>query len=223
MNAFDMISEPVLFAQELREYSSRVRQSVELIQPLADALLAEDYEKILTLHAEMSRVRDEVDRSKLSLYGQIKEMHFHSAGGYAFSQYMACQDKMADSSQDFAERLVLRKTMIPIELHHDFRALATQVVNVGRRTMSLAEELCSEAETGYTDIEAQSSLDVIRGIIDDKGQARQCEMEFARHLYSLGKQLDSVTIVFLDKYCATLHEVAENAERAADHLRLMIR
>lgn len=223
MNAFDMISEPVLFAQELREYSSRVRQSVELIRPLADALLAEDYEKILTLHAEMSRVRDEVDRSKLSLYGQIKEMHFHSVGGDTLSQYLACQDKVADSSLAFAELLVLRKATIPVELQDDFRAFVTQVVNVSRGTMRLAEGLSSEVETVCPDTEAQSSLDAIRGIIDDEGQARQCEMEFARHLYSLEKQLDSVTIVFLDKYCATLHEVAENAERAADHLRLMIR
>jgi hypothetical protein len=45
MDAFDMISEPVLFIQQLRERSSRVRQSVELIQSLGDALLAEDYER----------------------------------------------------------------------------------------------------------------------------------------------------------------------------------
>jgi hypothetical protein len=81
MNAFDMISEPVLFAQELREYSSRVHHSVELIQSLADALLAEDCDKIQTLHEQMSRITGEADQSKLSLYDQIKGMHFHSAGG----------------------------------------------------------------------------------------------------------------------------------------------
>jgi predicted phosphate transport protein (TIGR00153 family) len=214
MNAFDMISEPVLFVQELREYSGRVHQSVELIHSLADALLTEDYEKIRTLHEHMSGIRDEVDQSRLSLYSQIKEMHFHSAGGDAFSQYVACQDKVASASQAFAELLVQRKTAVPIELRDDFRALVTEVVNVSRRTMSLAEGLSSEA---------QNSLDAVRGITDDKVQARQCEMEFARHLYSLEKQLDPVTVMFLDKYRATLHEVADNAGRAADHLRLMIR
>jgi len=223
MDAFDMISEPVLFAQQLREHSNKVHQCVELIQSLADALLAEDYEKIWTLHEQMCRIRDEVDQSKLSLYGQIKEMHFHSAGGYAFSQYLACQDKVANSSQDFAELLPLRKTTIPTELRDDFRALVAQVVNVGKRTMSLAEGLCSEAETVCTDTEAQSLLDAIRGIMDDNSQARRHEMEFARHLYSLEKQLDLVTIMSLDKYCATLREVADYAERAADHLCLMIR
>ena len=223
MNAFDMISEPILFIRQLREHSNRVHQGVELIQSLADALLAEDYEKTRTLHEQMGRIRDEVDQSKLSLYDQIKEMHFHSAGGCAFSQYLACQDKVADSSQDFAELLVLRKTTIPIELHDDLRALVAQVINVSRRTMSLAEGFSSEVETVCTDTDAQSSLDAIRGIIGDHGQARQREMEFTRHLYSLEKQLDPVTVMFLDKYCATLRDVADSAERAAGHLCLMIR
>jgi predicted phosphate transport protein (TIGR00153 family) len=223
MNAFDMISEPVLFVQELREYSGRVHQGVELIQSLAEALLAEDHEKIRTLHEQMSGIRDEVDQSRRSLHSQIKEMHFHSARGDAFSQYVACQDKVASSSQAFAELLVLRKTAVPIELRDDFRALVAEVINVSRRTMSLAEGLSCEAQTVCTDTQAQNSLDAIRGITDDKGQARQREVEFARHLYSLEKQLDPVTIMFLDKYRATLHEVADNAEHAADHLRLMIR
>jgi len=222
MDAFDMISEPVLFVQELREHADRVHQSVELIQSLADAMLIEDYEKIQTLHEQMAGIGDEVDQSRLTLYGQIKEMHFHLAGGDAFSQYMACQDKVAGASQAFADLLLSRKTTIPIELRDDFRALVTQVVNVSRRTMSLAEGLSSEAQTVCTDTEARSSPDATRGI-DDRGQVRQREMEFARHLYSLEKQLEPVTILFLDKCCAALHEVADNAERAADHLRLMIR
>jgi len=222
MDAFDMISEPVLFIQQLREHSNSVHQSVELIQSLADALLAEDYEKIRTLHEQMCRIKDEVDQSRLLLYGQIKEMHFHSAGGDAFSQYMACQDKVADSSQAFAELLALRKTAVPTELRDDFRALVAEVVNTGRRTMSLAEELSSEAKTCCTDVEAQNSLDATRGFTDDKGRAMQRQMEFARHLYSLEKQLDPVTVMFLDKYRTALQEVADNAERAAEHLRLMI-
>jgi len=223
MDAFDMISEPVLFVQELREYSSRVRQTVELIQSLADALLAEDYAKIQTLHEQMVKIWGEVNQSKLSLYGQIKGMHFHAVGGDAFNQYMACQDHVADSLQGLANLLASRRTAVPIQLREDFRALVAGVVNISRRTMNLADGLLSEAQTACTDAETQNSLDAIRGAIDEKGKTRQREMEFTRHLYNLERQLDPVTVIFLDKCCTTLHEVADNAEHAADHLRLMAR
>jgi uncharacterized protein len=218
MNAFDMISEPLLFAEQLCEHSHRVHQSVELIPLLTEALLAADEEKIKTLHEQISAIRAEVDQSKLSLYDQIKNMHFHTAGGCDFSQYLACQDKVARAAQEFAGLLVSRKTTIPIELHADFRAFVAQVVNVSRRTRRLTEGFCAEAQGAET----QNLLDAIRGIIDENGQARRLEMAFTRHFYSLEKQLDPVTILSLDKCCAALHEVAGNAECIADHLRLMI-
>jgi len=223
MNAFDMISEPVLFIEQLREHSSRVYQCVELIQSLADALLAEDHEQIRTLHEQMSEIRDAAEQSKLSLYRQITEMHFHSAGGDIFNQYVACQDKVADSSKAFAELLVLRKTAVPLELRDDFRALIAEVVNAGRRTMSLAEELFSRAQAVCAGAQGQSSIEAIQGNADDKVPSSRRETDFARRLYSLEKELDPVTITFLDKYHAALREVAQNADCAADHLRLMMR
>ena len=223
MNTFDMISEPLLFAEQLCEHSRRVHESVELIQLLDDALLAEDYERMETLHEQISRARDDVDQIKLSLYEQIKNMHFHRADGCVFSQYLACQDKVASSAQEFADLLMLRRTTIPIELRDDFRAFVTQVVHVSRRTRTLTEGLSSEDQSVCAATEVQNALDAIRGISDDSGQARRLEMKFARHVYGLEKQLDPVTILFLDKYCAVLREVASNAARTADHLYLMVR
>lgn len=213
MDAFDMISEPVLFVQQLCEHAGRVHQCVELLRSLADELLAEDCEKISALGEQMSRVRNEAAQSEIALCDQIEGMYFHSAGGYAFGQYLACQDKVAASAQDFADLLVLRRTAIPAELRDDFRLLVTGVVNVGGRALSLAEGLASET---------LGSPGVARGTIDDD-RARRREMDFARHLYSLEKPLGPVTVMFLDKVRAALHEVAGNAGRAADHLRRMIR
>jgi len=223
MDAFDMISEPILFIEELRVYSSRVRQSVELIQPLADAVLAQDHEKIQTLHGQISGIWHEVNQSKLSLYDQIKGMRFHVAGGDAFNQYMACEDQVADSLQGLADLLASRRSPFPVELREDFWALVAGVVNISRRTMNLAEELLARVETACGDGETQTLLDTLRREGDEKGETRQREMQFTLHLYNLERQLDPVTVMFLDKCCTTLHEVADNAEHAADHLRLMIR
>lgn len=223
MNAFDMISEPILFTQGLHEYSSRVHHCVELTQSLADAVLAEDYTKLGTLHEEMSAIWHEMNQSKLALYSQIKGMHFHVAGGDAFSQYMTSQDRVADSLQGLASLLVLRKTPVPTPLRDPFRALVAAVVNTGRQTMSLAEAAFSEDQMACADTQAQNLLDATRATAEGKGQTREREAEFTRHLYGIDKQLDPVTLMFLDKCGTALHEVADNAERAAEALHLMIR
>lgn len=58
MDALDMISGQLLFVQQLHEHSKAVRQGVELIQPLVDALFAVDYEKVKTLHKQMSEIKE---------------------------------------------------------------------------------------------------------------------------------------------------------------------
>ncbi len=222
MNAFDMISEPAFFAEHLGEHSHRVHQSVELIPALADALLAQDFEKMKALHEQISRSAEEVNQSKLSLYDQIRNMHFYRVGGYAFNQYLNCQDKVASSAQEFADLLVSRRMAVPTELHADFRAFVTQVVSVSQRTRHLAEGLSSETPTVGPDTGVQGTLAALQGVRDDYGQARRLEMEFSRHLYSLEKPPDLVTIMFLDRCCTALREVADNTAQTANQLRLMI-
>lgn len=223
MDVLDMISGPLLFVQQLHEHSKKVHRGVELMQPLVDALFAEDYEKIKMLHEQMSEVKNEADQVKLSLYDQIKDMHFRSAGGYAFSQYITWQDKVADSALEFADLLMLRKTTIPVELRADFRAFVAQVVNISGQVMNLAEKVCSPAEGVLTEPEDRDTLDAIGRIIEGNCEVKRLAMEFAQHFYSLERQLEPMAIMLLDKYCTALREVTNNAEHTANHLRLMIR
>jgi len=223
MNAFNRIAEPALFVQQLYAHSLSIRQSVAMTQPLTEALLAEDHERVWAVHEQICRITDEVGQIKLSLYAQIKNMHFHPTGGYAISQYLACQDKVANSAQEFADLLVLRKTAIPIELHADFRAFVSHVVNVSRGATCLMQGLSPEAQTLCADTELGGLPDPVREVCDGKGQARRLRRKFTRRVYSLEEQLDPVAIMLLDNCCAVLHQVADNAEHAADYLCLMVR
>jgi uncharacterized protein Yka (UPF0111/DUF47 family) len=221
MDAVDMVSRPVVFAQQLHEYSKKVREGVEQIPPLVDALLAEDYEKIGILREQVSEIRDEADQIKLSLYGQIKHMHFRSVDGYAFSQYLACHGRMVDASREFADLLAVRRTTVATELRADFQAFVAQVAGASRQIMNLAETLSSSTDVVSADADAASSLGAIGAAIDGCRRARHLGMKFAQHLHSLETQLDPVTVVFLDEYCTALKEVTNNAERTANHVCLM--
>jgi predicted phosphate transport protein (TIGR00153 family) len=221
MDAVDMVSRLVVFAQQLHEYSKKVREGVELIQPLADALLAEDHEKIDTLREQLSEIRNEADQIRLSLYDQIKDMHFRSVDGYAFSQYLACQQGIVDASQEFADLLAVRRTTVATELRADFQAFVTQVAGASRQIMNLAETSSSSTDVVSADADAASSLGAIGTAIDGCRRARRLAMKFAQHLHSLETQLDPVTVMFLDEYCTALKEVTNNAEHTASHVCLM--
>lgn len=213
---------PSPFAQ-LHEHSKKVHECVELLHPLANALLAEDYEKIEELHNLMSKTEHEADQIKTKLRDSITKMYFLSVGRLELSQFLAYQDDVADAAEDFAVVLLLRKTRFPEQLQADFLAFVEQVISVSEQLMDIAEKLSTLAKAAFTGREVQDVLGAIERISEEEWKADRLERKFARHLYSMEEELNPITIFFLDKYCKTLSAVANNAEKTAKYLRLIIR
>jgi len=223
MDVTGMASGPLAFAQWLHEHSVKVHEAVELIQPLVDALLAQDREKMAKLHGQVSKIVSEADQIKLTLYGQIKDAHFRSAGNYAFSEYIRHLNRAAEAAGDFADLLIVRETTIPVELHAAFQTLAAHVISMGRQTVNLAKELSASEDALPADAQPQDATEAIAGVAEDDYRVKRSGMEFAQSMYSLERRLDPVTTLLLDKYAAVLTGIADAAECAAEHLRLMIR
>ena len=208
---------------QLHEHSKKVHECVELLRPLTDALLAEDYEKIEELHDVMSKTEHEADQIKTKLRDRISKMYFLSVGRLELGQFLSYQDDVADAAEDFSVVLLLRKTKMPKELQEDFMAFVKQVIRVSEHLMNVAEKLSGLAGAAFTGEEAKEVLKSIEAIGQEEWEADRLERRFARHFYSMEKELDPVTISFLDKYCKTLSAVANNAEKTAKYLRLIIR
>jgi len=221
MGVLNKFFAPSPFVQ-MHEHSKKVHECVELLRPLADALLTEDYDKIEELHNLMSKTEHEADIIKTELRDRISKMYFLSVGRLELSQFLAYQDDVADAAEDFAVVLLLRKTKLPEELKADFLAFVNQVINVSEQLMGVAEELSTLAEAAFTGKEAQDVLKTIEKIGEEEWKADRLERRFARHFYSMEEKIDPITILFLDKYCKTLSAVSNNAEKTAKYLRLII-
>jgi predicted phosphate transport protein (TIGR00153 family) len=222
MGVLDSFFAPSPFIQ-LHEHAKKVHECVELIRPLTDALLAEDYKKIEKLHDVMSKAEHEADEIKTELRDKLAKLYFLSVGQHELSRFLAYQDDIADAAEDYAVVLLLRKTKIPQELKTDFMAFVEQVINVSEQLMNLESEISTLAEAAFTGEEAENVLKGIKKIGEEEWKADRLERKFARHFYSMEDKLDPITIFFLDKYCKRLSVISNNAEKTAKYMRLIIR
>ena len=213
---------PPVFAQ-LHEHSKKVHACVELLRPLAKALVDEDYEKIEELHNLMSKTEHEADQIKTTLRDNITKMYFLSVGRSELSRFLAYQDDVADAAEDFAVVLMLRKTKVPKELKTDFLAFVERVINISEHLMNIAEKLSALAEAAFRGKEVAEMVKAIERIGEEEWQVDRLERKFARRFYSMEDKIDPITLIFLDKYCETLGAVSNNAEKTAKYLRLIIR
>ena len=222
MKVLDKFFAPSPFIH-LHEHSKKVHECVELLRPLTNALLEEDYERIEELHNVMSKTEHEADQIKTELRDRIAKMYFLSVGRLELSQFLAYQDDVADAAEDFAVVLLLRRTKLPEALKPDFTAFVEQVISVSEHLMNIAERLSTLAEAAFSGEKAREMLEAIEKIGEEEWQADRLERKFARHFYGMENKLDIMTIIFLEKYCKTLSRVANNAEKTAKYLRLIVR
>jgi predicted phosphate transport protein (TIGR00153 family) len=222
MGVLDRFFAPSPFIQ-LHEHAKKVHECVELIRPLTNALLEEDYEKIEKLHNVMSKTEHEADEIKTELRDKLAKLYFLSVGQNEISRFLAYQDDIADAAEDYAVVLLLRKTKIPQELKADFITFVEQVISVSELLMNLESEISTLAEAAFTGEEAENVLEGIKKIGEEEWKADRLERKFARHFYSMEDKLDPITIMFLDKYCKRLSAISNNAERTAKYMRLIIR
>ena len=65
-------------------------------------------------------------------------------------------------------------------------------------------------------------LKTLEKISEEEWKADKLQRNFAMHYYDIEDQLDPTTLVFYDRYCQRLGQVANAAEKCAKLLRTLI-
>jgi len=206
----------------LVEHTKKVHECMQLVKPLLEAVLLKDYERVHKLQDQVSRLEYEADQIKHELRQQLPRRFFLPVDRDELDGFLHCQDSIADSVQDFAVILLIRRTKIHPALSDEFRGFVEQVVSVGDTLLAAAEELELLAETSFGGAEAQKVLDLISGLGEGEWKADRMQRKLSQHIYDLEEELDPVTIIFYEKMLGALSEIANAAENTGDLLRQMI-
>jgi predicted phosphate transport protein (TIGR00153 family) len=204
------------------EHTKKVHECAKMIEPLMEALFDEDYERIHRLQDQVSKLEYEADRIKHEVREQLPRRYFMPVDRSELESFLRCQDQIADSVEDFAVILLIRKTRLHDDLKEPFREFVGQVLKVTNTLMGAAEELQNLAETSFGGEEARTVLQRVAGLGEDEWHADRMQRKLCRTIYELEDHLDPVTIMFYDKILHVLSEVANDAENTGDLLRQMI-
>lgn len=206
----------------LVEHTKKVHECVKLVRPLMEALVNQDYDQIHQLQDEVSRIEYEADQVKHEIREHLPRRYFLPVEREELENFLRCQDKIADSAEDFAVVLLIRKTKIHPDLEEEFFDFVDQVLKVSNTLMAAAEDLQNLVETSFGGAQAKSVLDRIEGLGEEEWKADRMQRAISRKMYDLEGQLDPITIVFYEKILQTLSAIANEAENTGDLLRAMI-
>jgi predicted phosphate transport protein (TIGR00153 family) len=206
----------------LVEHTKKVHECVEMIRPLMEALVNEDYDEIRRLQDKVSRLEYEADTIKHNVREHLPRRYFMPVERVDLEKFISNQDNIADKAEDFAVILTLRKTKLHPAVMDKFFAFVDQIFQVTGTLLTAAVELKNLAEASFSGAEAKVVLSLLKGLNEEEWKADRMARSLSKDVYRLEKELDPITIIFYEKMILALGGIANAAENAGDMLRTMI-
>ena len=203
------------------DHVRKIHQCVELIRPIAEAILSGETEKLRALQDDMSRTEYEADLIKDEIRQNLPRRFFLPVNRDDILGFVRQLDRMADDAEDFAVVSTFRRLEISAELKPDFMALVDKVVQVSEMLLDVAEDLSRLQRESFEGPEAERVLEKIQQVCHMEWESDNLSRRCARHYYSPAG-MDPVTIILLEKLCKALTGIADHAENVGKNLRLMI-
>jgi len=206
----------------LVEHSKKVHECVELVRPLMEALINEDYEEIHRLQDKVSKLEYEADRVKHDIRKHLTRRYFLPVDKVELERFLSRQDNIADNVEDLAVILMIRNTKLHSSLKEPFLKYIDQIFQVTGTLLNAAVEFQNLAEVSFSGAEARAVLSLIEGLGEEEWKADRMARTLSQQIYRLEGELDPLTIMFYEKIIIALGGIANQAENAGDMLRNMI-
>jgi predicted phosphate transport protein (TIGR00153 family) len=206
----------------LIEHAKKVNECIEFLMPVTEAWLKGDWKEVERLQKRISKAEHQADDIKINIRHNLPKGHFYPVPRGGLLRVLKNQDDMADSVEDFAIVLTLRKTTLPETLRADFQSFIEKVVKTCKKALSAIKDLDILLEASFVGPEAEKVL----ATVDEVGKL---EWEVDLHTHALVKklllqedQIPTLNIIFCMNIIQTLSRLCNHAENSGDNICHMI-
>ena len=208
--------------EPLYQHMLKVKECVDLVRPLMDAFLNEEDKKVEDFAKKIFKAEHEADLVKKELRNQLPKSIFLPVARGDLLRFLKEQDNIADSAEDLAVLVTLRKTRVPEELKKELKDFVDKVLETYEMAMRVSSEIKLLAETSFSGTEAHKVMQLIEELKVDEWEADKAQMTTAKKLFTIEKKLDPVTLLMLMNIFKELGILANHAENAGDQMRMML-
>jgi predicted phosphate transport protein (TIGR00153 family) len=208
--------------EPLYQHMLKVNECVNLVNPLMEALLADDQEEVEAIAKKIFKAEHDADMVKKEIRSNLPKGVFLPVNRGDMLNYLREQDKIADSAEDLAVLVTLRKMRVPEELQENLKILVDKVLVTCETAMKISSEIKLLAETSFGGAEAEKVMDSIEELKLDEFEADKAQMKLAQRMFSIEAKLDPVSIMMWMNIFKELGALANHAENLGDNLRMML-
>lgn len=206
----------------MQEHMEVVLQCVREVAPFFDAACAGDTTRIEERQRRIDELEGQADRLKNDIRAHLPRRLLLPVDRRDLLEILDLQDSIADTAQDVAGLFIERDMPVPQSMRRPLMELVRAVERACVKAGEVVNALDELVETGFRGREA----DRVEGMIDEvgvlEGETDRLGIVLTRELFRLEPELSAVTVMLWYQIIGWIGDIADNAEKVANRLRLLI-
>ena len=208
--------------EPLSEHMDKVKECVALVSPMFACALGEDYDALRRLTEQAFKAEHEADEIKDEIRHRIPRSFALPVYRGDLLAYLTLQDSIADSVEDIAVTLTIKKLKLPESLADDVRALVDQVLVVCDELCKASGHLKDLTEDDFGGRRCKEILDMLAKAERAEWEADKLQYSLAQQLFALDDEMKATDIFLWSGVFQELGRLANHADKTAERLRRML-
>lgn len=205
-----------------QEHMTAVEKCVAEVVPLFAALLAGDRDRALVHKDRIFELEHEADRIKNHIRNHLPRSLLMPIDRRDLLDLLQAQDSIADTAQDVAGLLTLRRLEIPEAFRDLLPAYAQRNLDAVRQCREVINLLDELLEMGFRGRQVDEVEDKVRKLSEIESETDDQENELTRLLYENEEGMSAGTFFLWYELFRRLGDIADYAEDVGDRLRLLV-
>ena len=206
----------------LQQHMRKVKECVDRTPPLIEALVKGDYDEVEKEASLISKLEHKADLMKDIIRNELPRNIFMPVNRGDLLSVLSCQDDISDTAEDVGVLLTLRKMVLPKELESDLNVFLNKVMIVCNQAFTIMEEIDDLVETSFRGLEAEKVIKMIDELGTMEWEADKKQLILAKKLLAMEDSLKPLDIFMWMKIFEKIGDLANDAERMGNRLRLML-
>ena len=205
----------------LQRHMQAVLECAREVQPLIDALVAGDQDRVVKIKNRIFEKEAEADQIKHDLRASLPKSLFMPVDRRDLLEVLQLQDTIANTAQDIAGLLIERKMSIPGFLQVPLSELTARCIDTVEHAATVINELDELLAIGFRGREVDRVDEMLRELNHIEDETDDLGIALARALFDHEDELDPVSVMMWYQIIEWVGDLADYAEKVGDHLRLL--
>lgn len=208
--------EPLLY------HLQKVKACVNLVRPMLEAVRGGDYGELDRLTERVFKTEHEADIIKDEIRQTIPRSFFLPVYRGDLLGYLKLLDNMADSAEDIAFLLTLKRLKLPDKIATELFAFVDTVLIVCEKAYAMNEQIRDLVARGFHADQANAVFEMIRTVEKAEWEADKAQYALSKSLFAMEDDLKATDVMLWWRVFLELGQLANHAEKTADRLRRML-